>query len=825
MRVFGLVLAAGCACGAASLVEAGAPSVESVASGVGQRGTEFRLRLVGAGLADTIELIPYLPGTTCLGVDAASDNEVTICLRSSAECALGSHPFRLRTRQGLSELRTFDVTPFPVVAEAEPNGTIAAAQTVPRNVTITGIIEAGDVDSFGITLRKGECLSAEVQGVRLGGAMLDTVLTVLGPDGKKVVSVDDTSLFRQDPFVTLIAPADGLYVVQVRETNFDGDENSRYALHLGTFPRPAFVYPLGGQAGQPMTVRFGGDARGTFEQEIRLPQSTDGIYGLFAERTGLLSPTPHPVRVSTFANILESEPNDDPPSAGSAAVDLPIAFNGILERPGDKDGFRFRTAKGVVWQFEAFASRLGSPLDSVISISEGTGRILVSNDDDGTHDSRLIFTAPHEGEYLLTVADKRGQGGENFVYRVEAAERRPRVSAFLPRPNRLSQERQAIVVPRGNRVAALIGVQRTGFDGEVHLAARGLPPGVSFSETNISAEFFRVPVVIEAYAEASLGAALVEVQATAEAGSGTVTGSFVQVIDLVAGSADALFTSVAVDRLAVAVVEECPFTISLDEPKTSLAQDGTIAFQIHVERQAGFDAAVDVTFPFLPPWVDGPDKITIAADQSTAIYTARAFPQAEPRTWRLCAEAKAGGSSARQTGMSAAGGARSGRRRGSSRGSTGPATPVSSQLVTLHIAESPVTGTIGTVAAEQGQELRLVCKIAALGGLPDQMTGTLEGLPNRVSADPVTVSRDDRSVSFAVRLEPTAPVGSFSSLVCRLTGMIDGQEVSYCVGRSGVLRIEPRGGLVTDDAGRPLSRLESLRKSQKPTANEDRPAR
>jgi hypothetical protein len=35
------------------------------------------------------------------------------------------------------------------------------------------------------------------------------------------------------------------------------------------------------------------------------------------------------------------------------------------------------------------------------------------------------------------------------------------------------------------------------------------------------------------------------------------------------------------------------------------------------------------------------------------------------------------------------------------------------------------------------------------------------------------------------------------------------------VGRPGVLKIEPAGGLVTDEAGRPLSPLEVLRRSRK----------
>jgi len=800
--------------------QAGAPSIENVAPAVGQRGTEFRLRLVGAGLADAADLLLYSPGVNFLRMEAPSDNEVTAWLRAAADCPLGTHAFRLRTKRGLSELRIFRVTPFPVVPEEEPNGPLNDAQAVPQNVTLTGVIEAGDVDSFVVTLRRGERLAAEVEAIRLGATMLDTVLTVFGPDGKKIVTVDDTPLFRQDPFVTIVAPEDGRYVVQVRETSFDGDENSRYALHLGTFPRPAYVYPAGGETGKTVTVRFGGDATGQFRQETRLP-GVPGEPGLFPMQNDLAAPTANPFRVSPFANVLEAGPDER--SQAAATAELPAAFNGIVQRPGEVDSFRFRAAAGALWQFEVFGARLGAPIDSLISIVDAAGNTLVANDDDNTHDSRLIFAAPRAGDYRLTITDKRGEGGENFVYRVEATKPRPRLAAFLPRPNRLSQERQAIVVPRGNRVTALIATQRTGIEGPVRLAASGVPDAVSFSEAIVPADLFAIPVVFEARTDAPLAGALAEVRATGESAQGMLTGGFVQVVDLIAGTADALFTSVEVDRLAIAVVDESPISVSVDEPKTALARGGTISLQVHVERK-GYDEPIDVTFPFLPQWIDGPEKITIPEGHTSAIYLLHAFPQAEDRTWRLCAEAGPASTSAREAVLAAQAGAAPRRRK--SRGSSSAASinPVSSKLVTLRIAGSPVTGTIGTVVAEQGKELIVVCELEARGQLPEQMTAELEGLPNRVTASAVAVSSDDRKVSFAVHIEKTAPVGSFPDLVCRLTGTIEGQEVSYSVGRGGVLRIERSGALVTDDAGRPLSPLEVLRKSRKKTDSEKNPA-
>ena len=93
-----------CACLFASPAAAGAPSIESVAPGVGQRGAEFQLRLVGAGLEDAADLMLYSPGVVCTGIQS-SENEATATLRAADDCPFGTHPFRLRTKQGISELR------------------------------------------------------------------------------------------------------------------------------------------------------------------------------------------------------------------------------------------------------------------------------------------------------------------------------------------------------------------------------------------------------------------------------------------------------------------------------------------------------------------------------------------------------------------------------------------------------------------------------------------------------------------------------------------------------------------------------------------------
>jgi hypothetical protein len=74
----------------------------------------------------------------------------------------------------------------------EPNDDLKQAQHVPLNVSVAGVIEEAGVDYYAVTLKKGQRLAAEVEGVRLGGELTDTVLTVFGPDGQLLAAVDDT---------------------------------------------------------------------------------------------------------------------------------------------------------------------------------------------------------------------------------------------------------------------------------------------------------------------------------------------------------------------------------------------------------------------------------------------------------------------------------------------------------------------------------------------------------------------------------------------------------------------------------------------------------
>jgi len=233
----------------------GSPSVHIVLPRGGQRGTELTVTFHGERLADAAGVLFHEPGIELLSIEAPDEASAVARLRIAPECELGEHLLRLRTRTGISQLRSFWVGPFPCVDEVEPNDSLDAAQPLARNVTVHGTAATEDVDCFAIEMKSGERLSAEVEGIRLGETLFDPFVAILDERRFELASCDDSSLFRQDPVASCVVPADGRYFVLIRESSYAGNDACRYRLHVGTFPRPLVAFPAGAKAGAELTFK------------------------------------------------------------------------------------------------------------------------------------------------------------------------------------------------------------------------------------------------------------------------------------------------------------------------------------------------------------------------------------------------------------------------------------------------------------------------------------------------------------------------------------------------------------------------------------------
>lgn len=787
-----------------------APTVESIGPGVVPLGGEATLVVVGGQLKGASGALLYEAGLTCRKVKADSENEARITFAASADCRVGAHSFRVRSTAGLSELRVVHVGRFPVVAEVEPNDTLKEARVMPLNSTVTGVIDSGDVDSAAIVLRQGQQLSAEVEAVRFGGEMTDTLLIVTGPDGREIARVDDTPATRQDPSISLVAPAEGTYTIQVRDSNFGGGASNTYALHLGDFPRPSSIFPPGGQAGQTARMKLLGPSGERNADALALPDGAGPWFDYFPTVEGRTAPTSTPLRVRPYPAFDEVDLHESGASAEPEPREWPVAFQGAIGGPGDEDCWTILAREGDLIQAEVFAARVGSTLDAVLQVAGPAGDLITRNDDDETHDSRVVFRAATAGAYRITIRDKRGEGGPGSFYRLEVERPEPALTLFLAGPVRKSQERQVVAVPRGNRVIAWLGVRRDGFDTPVRVELTNLPSGVTADLREIPAGAYLTPVVFEAAADAPSGVSLVGIEGRATTSAGAVVGSFRQSIDLIQGPGDSTYRSVSVDRLAVVVTDEVPYRVALGSPRTPLARDGSIELVATVDRSTGFEEAVEVALLYLPPGVEMEGPAVVAAEETSTVLRLSARPDADPASWRLAAEARPAPPrrDRREMTLAVQAAAQAGGRR---RASLEKFAPVSSAFVALELATAPVSGRLDPASAEQGKTVTLNCSLESAAPRAGTLLATLEGLPPRASAEPVEVAPGASSVAFRVSVAPTTPAGEHTSLACRLDGKVGDQPVVYRIGRGGVLKVNAPGSTTNGADGKPISPLDALR--------------
>ena len=782
-----------------------------------QRGGDRELTLQGARLKDAVELLFHVPaGLTpatplvVRSITPVDDNTVKVVVAVPDDYPLGEQLVQVRCTSGVSDFRSFRIGALPIVDEKEPNGSLPEAQPLELNVTVHGVVENEDADLYAIKLAKGQRVGIDVEALRLGTYLFDPAVSVLDARRFEVASADDSPAAQQDGVVSFVAPEEGTYYVQVRETSYAGDGNCRYRLHVGTFPRPTAVYPAGGRAGETVGVTFLGDAAGPIGQEFAVPATVNpaagGVFPVFARDAGGICPSPLPFRVTALGNALEAEPNDAPAQATTAESTL--AFNGIIGADGDVDHFRFAATKGQVFEVECYARRIRSGLDSVINVLKADGTGIAGNDDSRGPDSYLRFEVPEDGEYVVRVTDHLGRGRPDFVYRVELQPVVPSLTLSIPRVDRYSQTRQQIMVPRGNRYAVLVNAARSNFGGDLVLEPGALPAGMTAVFREMPGAVSQMPVVFEAAADAPLAGGLLALEARPKDENVKVRGTFENFADFVLGPPNnAVYYGAKVDRLATAVVEAIPFQLEIVQPKAPIARNGTMNLKVLVKRGEGFAQAVTVEFPFRSPGIGAGPSITIPADQTEGLYTINADGNAALGTWPVycIAQADAGG----------------------------PAW-AASQLATLEVVDPYVVSTLARASCEQGQTAAIVCTLEQKAPFEGQGVARLQGLPPETSVTELPFTKDTTELIFQVATSDKTPVGNHKTPFVELVVTVQGEPVTMR-GAGTELQVAapttPPPPPPAPDAGaapapapaatpveKPLSRLEKLRLQGKQSA-------
>jgi len=758
---------------------AGSPTLNNLLPLVGQRGQAVDVTFYGDRLKDSSHVLLHRAGIEAEPL-ANEDKRVQAVLRIADDAPLGEHQLRLVTRTGVTEMVSFHVVDHPVVrekreSERDQSTSFDEPQPIEPGTVVVGRTLREDVDYYGLQMKKGERMTVQVSGMRLGRGFTDSHLAVLDADGKTVAECDDTALLRQDPYVAWVAPRDGRYVVAIRDSGYAGGNNNWYLLHVGRFVRPAVVYPMGGRPGERVDARFMGDIEGDFTQTVELPAEADNGYRLVPTIDGERPPLGHRFRVNDLPNVFEdsAKANNSLNDMNQAAPHpAPVALNGLIEKPGDRDFFRITLRKNQTVEVRCFAGSMGSPLDPVINLfdfREGNRKHLQGNDDGAAgSDSELTFKAPADGDYVVRVRDHRGRGGPQFVYRVEVTEPKPALSTEINRYDRnRPQERQAIAVPQGNRVAALVRVDRQRVGGDLQPWAAGLVDGVAYRGPAPDGRG-EMPVVFEAQGQAALGAGLVNLgaeRASGGDGSAAIRGGFSQQTPLVMANPNRTeYYHTTLDRVPVAVTEAVPFAIRVAEPEAPLVRDGTMRLKVDIQRDAGYEQDVRLYMLWRPPGLGARGSVYVKKDRPEAAYEIDANGNMPTRRWPLVVIARAN--------------------------VRGEPVWVSSQLFEIDVQQPFVTGSIEKAACTRGESVELVVNLRHPRDWEGAGELKLHGLPPGCEVQPMQIKPGQEQAVFKVQTADKTPPGRHKSLLCELTIQVNGEPVVHRFGRGGQLRID-----------------------------------
>ncbi len=787
-------------------LQAAYPTFTGTKPNGGQRGSELNLTLTGDKLDDFEGIIFNSPGFVMKSVGKVEKNKVECVITIGQEVLPGNHSMRIRTRTGVSHARQFFVGPFPNVDEKEPNNEFDTAQQIGFDQTIEGVVQSEDVDYYKITAKKGQRISLEADGLRLGYTTFDPYIAILDKDRFEKVNSDDTILHRQDGYCSYVAEEDGDYFILMRESSYRGGGTSFYRLHVGSFRRPEVVYPAGGKAGTTAKVRFIEHDGASFEEDVVIPAQVDENYMLYS-KSQAAAPSGNPFRVTAFDNALEVEPNDEQAKATPVTLGEPFALNGIIEKAGDVDYFKVTLKKGLKVEVQAFAQLLGSPLDSVVNIYNDKGASLAGNDDGGGRrrlDSKMTVSIPADGDYFVRVTDQLERGGPNFVYRIEMVASQP--SLVFASPQYVVNDthiRQFIAIPKGGRYATLVNISRNNVSGDFKFETPGMPKGAKLLTDVFPKDLPNLPLLFEAAPDAPLGHGLVPIALKSVDPAVKVVGTLRQEFDIVRSGNVIYYTEIQ-DQLPVAVIEEAPYSLEIVKPTTPLVVQGVSDLKVVAKRKEGFKAPIRVFMMWKPPGVSCLGEQTIPEGGTECVFNLDANGGVPAGKWNFTVMGEADAGNGRIYNASPY-----------CEVTTGPAS-----------INAP---TMALTAVEQGQEAVMVCKLELLQPFEGEAVAQVLGVPDTIPIDSAKITKDTKEVSFTVRTTDKSPIGKQGNLFVKVDVPVPGGISTHRIALGSILRIDkPRPAPVAPAAApvvaanapkeapkpaapKPLSRLEQLR--------------
>jgi hypothetical protein len=595
-----LVVLGGSACAA--------PFIEAVNPPVLQRGAVTRITLRGDDLRQAVGVWTSLPTSRVSGsiVPAGGSEDVTLDITVPADAPLGLHGLRLATQSGLSNVHIVLIDELPLTPA--PGEVKVAGQSIDVDLPccLTAPCRPETIDRYGIHVATGQTVAFEVVGSRFG-KNYDPLITVRDEAGRIVAQRDnDPGLFYDCRFAHTFETS-GRFIVEVRESRYEGNEAWNYVLRMGDFPAANVAIPSAVVSGTSASIWLPEVSDDPFEVPVAARQRMRSFFQeVRSSSRGVATWIPLQ-STSLTKHSLETEPNDDSDETATV-VTVPGTLSGIINAPGDRDCFAFHLTKGQNVDITAETREIGSAADLELVLYQPDGR-EVKRIDDASYvfkkqtvplEARFTFGARIDGLHWLMVREVAGDGGPSFAYRIDIAEPEPKLT--------LTADVSRLTVPQKSWQPIPIKVTRERLSGPIELELIGAPPGISLQPSTIPADATETVCRLVATGDAPLGISTIEIVGRWKSEDGMSNAEAIvsvhPMIDRQQIDKDRRYYSLRdnqlrlppslTSRLALMITPPAPFSV---EPATELivlTKYQTASFPITTQRtaNAGFDAPI-----------------------------------------------------------------------------------------------------------------------------------------------------------------------------------------------------------------------------------------
>jgi hypothetical protein len=355
---------------------------------------------------------------------------------------------------------------------------------------------------------------------------------------------------------------------------------------------------------------------------------------------------------------------------------------------------------------------------------------------------------------------------------------------------------QTVEVPRGGQMAVLLRTNRKGFKGDLALRLENPPAGVRLVTPVVAAEQSYIPLMIEAAADAPVDAALVPLTAESKTAEVALAGKLNQRTMLVRGQNNRDMWGHNSDRLALAVTEELPFSIEVEQLKVPLVRNGSANFVVRAHRKDGYKERIYLRPLYSPSGCSASSSVRIEADQSEVLVPITANSRAELGNFPIAILARAKATNADAW--------------------------VSAEFVNLEVADSFFDFKFGKAVGEPGGVTELLVGVDIKTPPEGKVVFELVGLPRGVTSpsSKIELAPEMTQLAFPLEIANDARVGQFKTLV--ITATIERPEGTIVQTQgTGEIQIAAAvaGASVASAASpastsKPLSRLEQLRQAK-----------